>query len=592
MNQIATQVHESITSKSERAIAAIMTALRAAGVAVIGCSYGKDSSCVLALTLEAVRRLKAEGVDMPVVVLTADTQVENPSMTRLAVRMSSAMLTFAEEHGLNVEQRWVTPAPADHYLVSMIGGHRIASVPGTKASCTMDLKIRPMDRARADLKAEFGAENILTLIGTRYEESQERGSAMRKRGESASKPLTQADGTTLLSPIADWALGDVWALLNSTDRQRSFPMLDYTPTLAVYETFGESTCSIGAIDPTFTQQSAGGCGSAGRSGCWACQRVTRDNSLEAMLDTNPGYAPLVRLSRTIRAGHYLPENRSYLARSITDGRIKVFANGYSAQWTAKLLKWALSVDAAEDDRAMRTGKARRFPRLLSEEHLMLIAFQWARYGLHRPGEFIRIYTAVVMNGQRYALPTDAELDAMTSRADTSLVGKDLGYLDTGLDTTDKPVFRDHWRDLLGGESACSVPVMEQPTGYRNTKGVLHDSLMYAEGIHADLEDMRNENGEFGITYMDFMWWYEMEFAEGRKSNAEELNWLLREGIIRARRGYQSKIAEYQRYSQCVAELGLENATLDDVIHHPAFTRAPTASTTGEAAPQADLFDMA
>jgi len=588
----AIQVHESITVKCERAIQFIMAAMRKMAVTTIGSSYGKESSCVLALSLEAARRLKAEGIDHPVIVLTADTGVENPAMITLAHRMSVTMLDFAAEEGLNVEQRWVKPNPLDNYLVAMIGGRSTASVPGGSSSCTVDLKITPMQREKRKLAKEYGAENILTLIGTRFAESNTRGSAMRQRGESASTPRFQEDGSALLSPIADWALGDVWALLNGSEQQLGFRTLDFTRTLALYETVGgESTCSIGAIDPTFQKQASGGCGTAGRTGCWACQRVTRDNSLEAMLDTKPAYEPLVRLSRTIRAGHYLPENRSYLGRSIKDGQIKVFANGYSPQWTEALLTYALSVDANEDDYARRTGKDRRFPKILPEEHLMLIAFQWARYGLHHPGAFIRIYSDIVVGGVRVALPTDAELEAMNRRGDTSLVGKDLGTLQIG-HTETKPAFRDSWRAMVDQDAPCRAPVMDQPTGYTASNGTRHDSLMYAEGIQANLDALRDEAGNLGIAFHDFMWWWEMSFASGGRSNAEELAWLLREGVIEARRGYQAKIAEYQRYSQCVAEMDLENATLDDVIHHPTFTRAPSASTRvgAENALQADLFD--
>ncbi len=571
MTQAITQISESISTKAERAIQSIMTAMRQYAVTTAGVSYGKDSSCILALTLEASRRLKTEGVDKPVILLTADTGVENPSMIKLARRMSEAALNFANQNNLNVEQRWVKPAAMDNHLVGIIGGQRTASVPGQQATCTVNLKITPMDRVRRELADQHGAQNILTLIGTRFAESETRGRAMKSRSESATLPQVQDNGSALLSPIADWSLGDVWALLNGSERQTGFETLDFTPTLVVYETFGESTCSIGAIDPNFKKQTSGGCGSAGRTGCWACNRVQRDSSLESMLDSMPAYEPLVRLSKTIRAGHYLPENRSYLGRTLKDGQIQVFANGYGPQWTEQLLAWALSIDADEDDRAVRTGKERRFPKILPEEHLVLIAFQWARYGHHAPGAFIRIYSDIVVGGRRHTLPTDAELEDMTARANTSRVGESLGYLT--VDNTDaKPAFRDTWRDMLGNESACATPVMQShPTRYKARSGTQHDSLRYADGLQANLSDLTDPDGKLNILFHDWMWWYEMTFADGSKSNAEEAAWLLREGIIEARRGYQSRIAEYQQYSRALEALGLTNATLDTIRQHPAFT---------------------
>ena len=189
-----------------------MHAMRDRQATVVGCSYGKDSSCVLALTLEAAHRLKQrDGLNKRVIVLTADTGVENPSMIKLAHKMSAQTLTFAAERDLDVVQRWVKPAPMDHYLVTMIGGRGTASVPGTSSSCTSDLKIRPMEKVTKELADEFGADNILTLIGTRFDESTSRGNNMRQRGESALTPKQQESGSWLLSPIANWNVGDVWA---------------------------------------------------------------------------------------------------------------------------------------------------------------------------------------------------------------------------------------------------------------------------------------------------------------------------------------------------------------------------------------------
>lgn len=114
------------------AIRAIENAMISTKVTCAGVSYGKDSSVVLALTLQAARNLLNRGIRRRVVVLTSNTLVENPpSVIKLAYRMSRAMLEWSKNAGIEVEQRWVTPpAPADHYLVSMIGGRAVASAAG------------------------------------------------------------------------------------------------------------------------------------------------------------------------------------------------------------------------------------------------------------------------------------------------------------------------------------------------------------------------------------------------------------------------------------------------------------------------------
>lgn len=569
---IATTSGANSESPVEKAIASIAQAMRQHNATCIGCSFGKDSSSLLGLTLEAARRLKeSENHNARIIIMTADTGVENPSMTKLARTMSERALTFARQHNLNVTQKWVTPAPGDHYMVQMIGGRATASVPGSSANCTLDLKIRPMEKAKKQLSVEFGGdENILTLIGTRKDESMTRSTNMTDRNESDETPIIQENGGKLLSPLANWKLGDVWSFLNA---RHPFPGLDFTPVLAVYETVGESTCSIGAIDPDFGKKTAGGCGSAGRTGCWACQRVSQDHSLEAMADRIPAYEPLVRLSKAIRAGHSIPENRSYLGKTAQNGSIRVFSNGYSPSWTSQLLKWTLTIDADEDDRAASKGKPRRFPRILENEHVLLIAFQWARYGLHKPGEFSRIYNAIA-NGKRFDLPTDGDLAEMSANAKKTGMGKTLGWIDTRSEQQKKPAFRDSWRDMLDSDALCQVPVMSsgRQTQYKAGSGQLHDSLIYSDGICADVSNMDNDRA-----FSDFMSWHFMDFGAGSKTHAEEMRWLLREGVIRARRGYQSKIAQYIDFGETLADLGLQAATKSDIINHPQFRSEPAAT---------------
>ena len=160
-----------------------------------------------------------------------------------------------------------------------------------------------MQRVRDRLAKEYGAENILTLIGTRFDESEARKRRMIARAESATTAIEQDNGSWLMSPVADWVEGNVWAFLNASEKRLGFPTLDFSRTLALYESIGETTCSIGAIDPGFSRNSSS-C-SGGRTGCWACMKVSRDESLEAMLDQFPAFEPLVRLAKIIRAGHNL-----------------------------------------------------------------------------------------------------------------------------------------------------------------------------------------------------------------------------------------------------------------------------------------------
>lgn len=567
------------TQKSQDAIDAIMTALRPMSVAVLPVSYGKDSSVVLGLTLEAARRLQAEGCAPVIRTVTSDTRVENPSMIKLARTMSTQAVAFGQALGLDIEQLWVTPDPADHYLVQLISGRGTAAVSAGNASCSVDLKIRPMDKARKLLAKTYGAENICVLLGTRFEESAARGAAMTARGESATVAVQQETGSYRMSPIANWPVEDVWRFLNAGERTLGFEGMDFSPVLAQYESMHTDTCGTASPDVAAAKQSSPCTG--GRGGCFICFRVTEDKSLEAQLEQFPGFAPLVRLRKAILAGHWVPENRSWLGKSVDENGIRVFSNGYGPKWTATMLSWVMTIDADEDRRAeeqtRRRGKpvARRFDRLLDEESLTLIAFSWARYGLHAPGEFVRIREAVAQ-GVRFELPTDEEIQAMAARADKKRIGKTLGYIKPRIEASDKPEFRDNWRDLIGAESFCAPDTMLADNGERNwytaSTGARHDAMASDDLLSASLDGLRETDGSFGLTYDEFTWWWADTFAAGSRSNNDEMAFLVREGVIAARAGYQRQLAGYQAFNAVLDDLRTRGDlnTVEGILAHPDF----------------------
>lgn len=590
---------ETFANRCTNAIESIKTTMLEASITTVSCSFGKDSTLVLALSLEAACQLKDEGESPTVRIITSDTGVENPSQSKLNVAMSTRALAWADEHGLDVQQIFVKPDPMESYLVTMCGGRGIASVSGSDATCSMNLKIRPIQKSQRQFVKQYGAENILTLIGTRFEESATRGTAMRKRNESATVPVRSDTGILTLSPVADWLETDVWRFLNGSERTIGFKTFDFTPVLAHYEAMGDSSC--GSVDFAQSIQQAKSPCSGGRGGCFVCQKVSADHSLLNMLDKFPAYEPLTRLSKVIRAGHLVPENRSFLSKAAdSQGRIRVFSNAYSPAWTSQLLKWIMTIDANEDDRARaRSAKLgrpveRRFPPLLDEEQQMLIAFQWARYGVQKVGEYPRIREAI-LGGQRFAMPGDDELADLQAWSDKKLMGKTVGYLQVEQMDHSKPVYQDHWRDLIGTESGCTPPIMMDDNGeramYRSKTGMIHDSIETGDLIECDLTNLRDPDGTLGIIFEDFCWWYAMDFADGRKTSNDEMDFLIREGLIRARNGYQSTLANYQRYNLVLNDLR-ENGPIDTLAQiqaHPDFIIKTDADTTQAASTASNII---
>ena len=566
------------------AINAIKNTMRKFDLVTVASSWGKDSSAIVALTIEAATQLRAEGIKVRVRVMTSDTLVDSAPMIRLAKHMATQMSELAEQRDLDIEQVFVTPDPIDHYLVTMIGGRGTASVAGSDATCSVDLKVRPMAKYSRELAKRYGKENICNFIGTRHEESAGRSARMTARGESAITPVQQDDGMYQMSPIADWAVGEVWQLLNGSSRSLGFETLDFSRTVSVYEAMGEFTCDTLSVNTSTKAKSP--C-SGGRGGCVICQKVTVDNSMDQMLGSYPYLAPLARFSKVIQAGHFLPENRSYLAKSVDQaGLVRVFANAYSAEWQADLLKWALTIDRREDEyveeKSQKLGRPveRRFGRLLEEEHLWLIAFSWARYGHQKPGAFARIMAAVDA-GARFEMPSDAEIEDMKARAERKGSGKTMGYLAAKTVITGT-AFRDNWRDLISADSACAPDVMVNGGGramYVASSGVAHDTIGSAPVVSAHLSALREEDGTFGLTYEEFKFWHALEFAGGQKTHNDEMQFLIREGLIKARNGYQSQIGVYQGLNLMLDDLRVEGSigSLAEIQAHPRFMTVEEAA---------------
>jgi DNA sulfur modification protein DndC len=594
----STSVTESFADRCQSVIDNIKVAMAGYQITTIATSQGKDSMTTVLLTIEAARQIKVETGTSPVVrAVTSDTGVEIPAQTMLAKTMSDRVADYAREQGLDFDQLWVSPDAASAYLVTMIGMRGVASMPGSSNTCSIQLKLDPAHKMKRKLAKEVGgAHNILNFTGVRLSESTERAENIKARKERADKPVTQDDGSGLMAPIMHFTTGDVWTFLNTGAKTRGFEAINTDPLIGFYEAMGEETCGTDFLTASTSKaQSKSPCGSA-RGGCFICQKVTDDSAMNNLLRTYPHYEPLARLSRTIRAGHYVPENRNFISKVADDsGKIRVFSNAYSAEWTRKLAQWVMTLDIREDEYAaaqwakidampegttktlkrekLTAFEGRRFPRLLTDEQLFMIAFQWSRYGIQRVGEMPRIREAL-LQGQRWELPTDEELAALEASADRKMMGKTFGYLDSGFSDEGLAVdaYRDNVRDLIGTETPCSPSIMLDDNGdramYVSNKGVAHDTMATSEAVEADLSDMHEIERE------DFWWWYAMDFADATRdaTHNAELGFLVREGIIRARPGYQSHLAQYQNYNMhltTLRECGPID-TLEQIKAHPSF----------------------
>ena len=72
--------------------------------------------------------------------------------------------------------------------------------------------------------------------------------------------------------------------------------------------------------------------------------------------------------------------------------------------------------------------------------------------------------------------------------------------------------------------------------------------------------------------MDWLWLYSIDYADGKRSNNEEMDFLVRSGVIKARPGYHALLAKYQCLNRQMRQLREDGPlnTLDEIKGHPRF----------------------
>jgi len=415
---------QSLDEKVAVAVQVLKDQLRAGKRLILAVSFGKDSSVMLALTLMAMEQLQAEGFTVPELhVMSSDTLMENPAVLAYTKGEIKALKAYAERKGLPVRVWVCSPNLTENWLVSMIGGRTIASMPGNSAKCQQQLKKSPLDRTKRQIRAvikhqmgsAFSDDDLVVLIGTRRDESVARDTNMATRGESAFEPVNMAKpgkkAEWVLSPIADFTTMDIFQFLGKVTSGLITTYSDFQALTEVYrDAAGDCMVNVFIRDGGVERKTA--CGA--RHGCWGCLRVSTDASMENMLNEETGkhryMQPLNDFRNYLKARHYDPKARNWLARSINEetGTIKIAANAYSPDFCLELLRYALTIDADEANRAHFSGERPRF-QLLGMKEILTIDLYWGRYAYQRPFTALNEYREIFEHGKRYYIPQDYQV---------------------------------------------------------------------------------------------------------------------------------------------------------------------------------------
>jgi len=302
---------------------------------VVGYSGGKDSTATLQLVWYALSRLPREKLKHPIYVIASDTLVETPVIVDHLHATLQRINETSKSEGLPFEAHKVIPQITDTFWVNLIG--RGYPAPNQRFRwCTERMKIQPANRFILDRAAEFG--EVVMVLGGRKTESASRAQVMTsKRGKITGSRLGRHHILTrayVYTPIEDFTTDDVWTYLLQVPSPWGSNNRDLA---AMYRSAQSGECPLVVDDTTPS------CGNS-RFGCWTCTVVTRDRSMEAMIDSGEEWMlPLLEF-RDWLAETQIPEKkhlyREHKRRtgqvSVKDG--KLIRGPYKLEFCQEILR--------------------------------------------------------------------------------------------------------------------------------------------------------------------------------------------------------------------------------------------------------------
>lgn len=397
-------------------------------------SFGKDSSAVLVLMLEAIRRRVEAGVYVaPAFVTHANTGTENPAMDTYAEAMISELEMYCARHSLPITVIKVQPSMTSSFAYATIGRGKLPVFAGASRSCSVDWKLRPQQKALKQLLSTLqNPGELVTFVGTRLSESKTRAINMRGRGEDeAGRIVLNEHGSYNCSIIADFEMEEVWELLMACDASRGGPYRTYVDNfdwcLDLYKEANEGMCAIITGDGG----NKAACGS--RFGCaWCTVTGERDKSMEAMIASAPekhGHMEGInRFRNHLINTRWDMGRRDWIGRTHSEaGYINVTGTAYNAEMRRELLRYLLTLDVLEEERAeehdarMFRGELEKTEsnetlrgvtfQFITPKNLLAIDFAWSlSYGFDHAFPALTEWFEIRVMGKRYQIEDVAPVE--------------------------------------------------------------------------------------------------------------------------------------------------------------------------------------
>lgn len=325
---------------------------------IIGFSGGKDSTMLLQVVWNALKKIEPALLTRRIYVVCNDTLVENPRIVKF---ISQTLKKIQQEANLNsfpivVEE--TTPKLDDSFWVRLIGlGYPVPNK--FYRWCTERLKINPTTRLITEKISQNG--EAIILLGTRSDESSNRAASIKRhevKGQRLRKhPLPNA---YVYTPIKDVTTNELWQYLNQVPPPWGGT---HKELVTLYRNANSGDCPL-VIDDTTPS-----CGNS-RFGCWVCTVVNKDKSMEGLIDNGEEWMqPLADIRNFLMETRDNPEKWRYKRRR--NGEINENLWGpYTFETRVEILKRIL--------KAQKLIQASEGIELITHQEMVLIQYHWFR----------------------------------------------------------------------------------------------------------------------------------------------------------------------------------------------------------------------
>lgn len=249
---------------------------------VVAFSGGKDSTLLLQLVYDLLVKLGAQA-RKTVHVVSSDTRVEAPNVSAYLARTLKLIEGTATQAGHPLKVHLVKPDPHEGFWAKLIG----AGYPSPTRWfrwCTTNMKIRPSRRVIDGITRQHGS--VILLLGTRIDESSDRGKRMQARQITTDglNPHHEIPNALVATPIVNWSTEQVWEYLYTHNPPPWGGSHDFL--LDLYRQAAGGEC------PVVFDLSTPSCGGS-RFGCWTCTVVKEDKSMQGFIQSGETrFAPL------------------------------------------------------------------------------------------------------------------------------------------------------------------------------------------------------------------------------------------------------------------------------------------------------------